>query len=336
MSGLQAHVDEYLRLRRALGFKLMREGQMLPQLAAYLEAAGAVTVRSDLAISWAQLPRGVQAIKWAQRLSAARAFAVYMKTIDPQTEVPPRDVFGARQRRPTPYLWSEEEICRLLEAARMLRPPIRAASYEALLGLLAVSGMRVGEAIALEREDVDLTTGVITIADAKLGRQRLVPLHPSATDALRSYAQERDRLCPRPRSEAFLLSSVGTALDYSCVFRAFVKLTTAVGLRTPTARPRMHDLRHRFAVETLIRLQRSGEVAGRMPALSDYLGHVNPAGTWWYVSATPELMELTAKRLEERFGGRRWVRSHPRCRPISPSALDASAAPARTRPPLTV
>jgi integrase/recombinase XerD len=306
MSGLQERVDDYLRLRRALGFKLKREGQLLPQLVAYLEAAGAATVRSDLAISWAQLPRGVQPIKWAQRLSAARAFAVYMTTIDPSTEVPPRDVFRARQRRPTPYLWSQEEICRLLQAASTLRPPLRAATHEALFGLLAVSGMRVGEAITLQREDVDLAAGVITIREGKFGRSRLVPLHPSATDALRSYAAQRDRLCPEPKASTFFLSSVGTALGDHGVRKAFVKLTTEIGLRTATVRPRMHDLRHSFAVQTLIRWQRSGvEFGRRMPALSNYLGHVNPAGTHWYLSAAPELMELAAQRLHARFGGRR-------------------------------
>ncbi len=304
MSGLRQHVDEYLRLRRALGFKLTEHGQILPQLVSYLEAADQTTVKSELAIAWARLPEAVQPIQWAHRLSVARGFASYMKTIDPQTEVPPPDVFGARQRRPTPYLWSAQEVCRLLEAARALRPSLRAASYEALFGLLAVSGMRVGEALALQRDDVDLDAGVITITDAKFGRQRLIPLHTSATEELRSYADDRDRLCRRPKASTFLLSSVGTALRYCCVRKAFVKLTTEIGLRTATVLPRMHDLRHRFAVDTLIRLQRSGEVAGRMPALSDYLGHASPAGTWWYVSAVPELMELTAERLEERFGGR--------------------------------
>lgn len=244
MSGLRDHLDEYLRLRRALGFKLTREGQMLPQLVAFLEAAGAATVKSELAICWARLPEGAQPIKWAQRLSAARAFAVYMKAIDPATEVPPRDVFGARQRRRTPYLWSEGEICRLLEAASALRPPLRAASYEALFGLLAISGMRVGEVIALQREEVDLTAGVITIREGKFGRARLVPLHSSSSDVLRGYAARRDRLCPRPRASTFLLSSVGTKLDYSCVYRTFVMLTGAIGVRTAAVRPRMHDLRH--------------------------------------------------------------------------------------------
>ncbi len=304
MNVLSGHVEDYLRLRRALGFKLAREGQLLPQLVAYLEAAGAATLTSELAIAWARLPTGVQPIKWAQRLSAARAFAAYMQTIDPATEVPPRDVFGACQRRPTPYLWSQDEVCRLLEATRALRPPLRAATHEALFGLLAVSGMRVGEAIALARDDVDLAAGVITIQEAKFGRSRLVPLHPTATDALRCYAARRDRLCPRPRSTTFFLTTIGTALGYHGVRKAFVQITTAIGLRSATVRPRIHDLRHSFAVHTLIDWQRSGtEVARRIAALSDYLGHVSPAGTYWYLSASPELMELAADRLHARFGG---------------------------------
>jgi len=303
MSRLQEHVDDYLRLRRALGFKLKHDGQVLPQLVVHLEAAGAATITSELAIAWAQLSTGVQPLRWAHRLTAARGFARYMTAIDPATEVPPRDVFGARQRRPSPYLWSEEEICRLLAAARALRPPLRAASYEALFGLLAVSGMRVGEALALRREDVDLAAGVITIPEAKFARPRLVPLHPSATEQLGCYAARRDRLCPRPRATTFLLSCVGTALGYSSVHRTFVKLTGSIGLRTAAVHPRAHDLRHSFAVKTLIRWQRSGtDVSARMPALSDYLGHVNPAGTFWYLSAAPELMQLAAQRLDGRFG----------------------------------
>ena len=304
MSSLQEHVDDYLQLRRALGFKLKREGPLLAQLVAHLEAAGAATVRSELAISWARLPAGVRQARWAQRLAIARGFAVYMQTIDPATEVPPAGVFDARYRRRTPYLWSQSDICRLLEGARTLDPPLRAATHAALFGLLAVSGMRVGEAIALGRVDVDLDTGVITLQeqDAKLGRSRLVPLHPTATEQLRRYAAARDRLCPRARSSAFFLSNTGAALDYRRVREAFVQVTTEVGVRTATAQPRMHDLRHSFAVHTLVRWQRSGEVAERMPALSTYLGHVNPAGTWWYLSASPDLMELAADRLHARFG----------------------------------
>lgn len=306
MSRLQGHADDYLRLRRALGFKLQEHGRLLPQLVAYLEAAGAATVMSEPAIAWARLPEDAQPIYWAHRLTVARRFAAYMKAIDPATELPPRDVFDTRQRRPTPCLWSKEEIGRLLEAARALTPPLRAASYEALFGLLAVSGMRVGEAIALSQDDVDLTAGVIMIAEAKFSRSRLVPLHHSATEALRCYAARRDHLCPRPKAHAFFLSAASTQLTYSAVRATFVALTTTLGMRTAAMRPRLHGLRHSFAVATLVAWQRSAtDIAIGMPALSDYLGHVHPAGTYWYLSATPELMGLAAERLDERFGGLR-------------------------------
>lgn len=307
MSGLQAHVDDYLRLRRALGFKLERAGQVLPQLVAYLQAAGATTVTRELAIAWARMPAGAQPRHWAARLSIARGFAAYLKTIDPATEVPPADVFAVSYRRPTPYLWSPADIGRLLAAARALRPPLRAATFEALFGLLAVTGMRVGEAVALERADVDLDDGVITIRAqiAKLERARLLPLHPTTTDALRRYTAERKRLCPRPRSTAFFLSRTGTALDRSSVAETLRQITTALGLRSQTVRPRAQDLRHTFAVRTLIDWQRSGQIAPRIATLSTYLGHVSPAETYWYLSATPELMAPAAERLHTRFGGPR-------------------------------
>jgi integrase/recombinase XerD len=306
MSELSRHVSDYLRLRRALGFKLERAGQLLPQLAAYLEAAGAATVTSDLAITWARLPERARPNHWAQRLAIARGFARYLQTIDPAAEVPPAGVFPARRHRPAPYLWSGRDVGRLLEAARALRPPLRAATHESLFGLLAVSGMRLGEAIGLDRDDVDLGAGVITIREAKSGRSRLVPLHPTTTEALTRYAAERDRLCPRPRSRAFFLSSAGTALERSGVGKTLRTITTSIGIRTATVRPRAHDLRHSFAVATLIGWQRSGiSIDGNLAVLSTYLGHVSPADTYWYLSAAPELMELAARRLETRFGAAR-------------------------------
>lgn len=201
-SVLGAHVDDYLRLRRALGFKLKEDGHLLGQFIAYVEAAGATTLSSELAIGWARLPEGVHPNQWAKRLRVARRFAYYLHTIDPTTEIPPPDVFPTRRQRATPYLLSERDICRLLQEARSLRRPLRAASYEALFGLLAVSGMRVGEAIALQRQDVDLDAGLITIRQANHDRVRLVPLHPTAVEALRRYASERDRLCRRPGSSS--------------------------------------------------------------------------------------------------------------------------------------
>jgi integrase len=183
---------------------------------------------------------------------------------------------------------------------------MRAASYEALFGLLAVSGMRIGEAVALGREDVDLDAGVITILKPKGDRPRLVPLHPTATEALRRYAGVRDRLCPRPRSPAFFLSSAGTPVLDESLRKAFREIMTRIGLRTEQVRPRIHDLRHRFAVQTLIDWQRSGEnIDARIATLSTYLGHVSPADTYWYLSASPELMALAADRLADRFQGAR-------------------------------
>src|SRR6266536_5409170 len=303
MSDLARHLKDYLRLRRALGFKLEFEGQVLPQLVAYLDAAGTPTLTVELAVAWAELPQGVRPISLAHRLGAARGFAKYLQSVDPATEVPPCGIWPSVTRRPVPYLWSATDIARLLEAAQALRPALRAATHAALFGLLAATGMRVGEAIGLDRADVSLTDGVLAIRAAKFGRWRLVPLHPSATDALRSYAACRDQLCPRPRSTSFFVSSVGTSLCYGGVHRTFVQLTTVIGTRTPTSRPRIHDLRHSFAVRSLVQWHRSGvEIDGRMAVLSTYLGHVNPAGTYWYLSAAPELMELAAARLDGRFG----------------------------------
>jgi integrase/recombinase XerD len=303
-SVLEAHVDDYLRLRRALGFKLKEEERLLGQLVGYVETAGATTLSSELAIGWARLPEGVHPNQWAKRLRVARGLASYLQTIDPATEIPPPDVFPHRRQRATPYLFSHQDICRLLAEARRLRHPLRAASYEALFGLLAVSGMRVGEALALQREDIDLDAGLITIHKAKYDRARLVPPHPTATEALRRYASERDRLCPHPRSRAFFLSSAGTAVHRSCLGTTFREITTRIGVRTEAVHPRIHDLRHRFAVQTLIDWQRSGvKIDEHIATLSTYLGHVSPADTYWYLSASPELMALAAERVADRFGG---------------------------------
>ena len=304
-SDLAGHVQDYLRLRRALGFKLTFEGHVLPQLVAYLTAAGASTVTTDLAIAWAGLPQGVKPISLAHRLGAARGFAKYLQTIDPTAQVPPSGIWPTSHRRPAPYLWSQADIGRLLEAARDLTPPLRAATIETLLGLLAVSGMRVGEARHLTREDVDLVEGVLRIRDAKFDRERLVPLHPSATQKLRTYAACRDLARPTATSTAFFVSSTGAELTYSGILSTFVEITTALGLRTAQIQPRMHDLRHSFAVQTLLDWYRAGvDVNGQMIVLSTYLGHVHPAGTYWYLSAAPELMELAAARLTRHAGAR--------------------------------
>lgn len=306
MSALADHVEGYLRLRRALGYKLERAGHLLPKLVTYLEAAESPTLTTELAIAFARLPANARPNHWAARLAVVRGFARYLQTVEPATEVPPAGVFPARRHRPAPYLWSDDDIARLLAGARALHPPLRAATYEALLGLLAVSGMRVGEAIGLERDDVDFGTGVITIRHAKFDRPRLVPLHATTTAALRAYATERGRLCPAPRSTAFFVSGVGTRLNRSAVAMVLRQITTAIGLRSATVRPTPHQLRHSFAVRTLVDWHRSGvRVDEHIAVLSTYLGHVSPADTYWYLSASPELMALAAERLDACFGAGR-------------------------------
>jgi integrase/recombinase XerD len=306
MSALEGHLADYLAMRRALGYKLERAGKLLPQLVRFLQAAGAPTVTAELAIAWARLPESARPQYLAQRLAIARGFAAYLRTIDPATEVPPSGVFPAKRFRPAPYIWSGADVCRLVEQAGTLRPRLRAATHATLSGLLAATGMRLGEAIGLERDDVDLQQGIITIRHAKFDRARLVPVHETVTQALSRYAGERDRLCRRPRAQAFFLSSAGTALGRSGVEKVLRQLTTAMGIRTATVRPRAHDLRHRFAVATLIAWHQARLDAGEhIAVLSTYLGHVAPSDTCWYLSATPELMALAAKRLDEHLGAGR-------------------------------
>jgi integrase/recombinase XerD len=303
MSPLWGHVEDYLRLRRALGYKLERAGYLLPKLVTYVEAAGSATLTIELAVSWARLPANARPNHWAARLAVARGFARYLQTIEPTTQVPPAGVFPSRRHRPAPYLWSQRDLRRLLAGARTLRSPLRAATYEALFGLLAVSGMRVGEAVGLDRDDVDFQAGVITIRQAKFDRTRLVPLHATTTAALRAYATQRDGLCAAPCSTAFFVSNAGTPLNRSHVAKTLRTITTAMGLRTATVHPTAHQLRHSFAVRTLIGWQHSGaSIDERIAALSVYLGHVSPADTYWYLSATPELMALAAQRLDSRSG----------------------------------
>lgn len=192
---MQEQLQQYLRMRRALGFKLTWPGQALPQFVTWLEATGSQTITTDAAITWARLSQGAQPVTLSHRLGAVRGFARYLATIDPATQIPPAGVFGKQQRH-APFIYTPEQIQRLVRAAGVLHPPLRAATYQALFGLLAVTGMRVREALGLLRGDVDLVEEVILVRHAKFDRDRLVPLHPSAAAALRGYVTERDRASP--------------------------------------------------------------------------------------------------------------------------------------------
>ena len=217
MSALHRHVADYLRMRRALGYRLERAGLLLPQLVDYLEAAGASTVTADLAIAWARLPDRARPNHWSQLLAIARGFATYLQTIDPLTQVPPSGVFPTSRHRPTPYRWSRADIARVMQHAEGLHPRLRAATFQTVFGLLVVTGMRLGEVVGLTRDDVDTVAGVITIRHAKFDRVRLVPLHPTTTAALQSYAAERDRLCPHPRTASFFINTTGTPVQRNTV-----------------------------------------------------------------------------------------------------------------------
>jgi integrase/recombinase XerD len=302
MSALGDCAEEYLSTRRALGYKLVKQARLVTQFVDHLDRLGATRITTETALSFAMNPENAQPIWWQQRLSAVRGFACYMVTIDPATEVPPGNLLRGAVTRAVPYLYTSSEIIELMASTAVLRPVLRAATYETLIGLLAVTGMRIGEAIALQRDDVDLERGLITIRFSKFDRERLVPLHSSTTAALGSYAARRDERFPVRRATTFFVSSRGTPLLHSGVQRSFATLVAKVGLqpRSPRCRPRVHDLRHRFAVETLLDWYRSGEdVAAKLPVLSTFLGHVKPRNTYWYLSATPELLALAAARLEQ-------------------------------------
>lgn len=301
MSVLADALRDYLNMRRALGFKLDRTGQSLGQFVAYADQLGAEHVTVELALAWATQPAGADPGWHGARLSAVRGFARYLSAVDPATQVPPADVLPQRAQRRVPYLYSETEIAALLAATKDLRPPLRAATYATLIGLLAVTGMRVGEAIALDRDDVDLRNELIVVHHSKFGKSRQLPLHPTTTRALGDYAATRDRLCRAPHTSAWLVSTRGTRLLYKNVHLVFHRLTQQAGLRprSPRCQPRPHDLRHGFAVATLLAWYRDGgDVAARIPLLSTYLGHAHPGDTYWYLSAAPELLAQAAQRLE--------------------------------------
>ncbi|MGH2604624.1 MAG: tyrosine-type recombinase/integrase, partial [Dehalococcoidia bacterium] len=252
MTDLRRAAEDYLALRRSLGFKLASQGYLLESFVSYAEQAGASRITVELAVAWARLPSGRDPVWHARRLSAVRVFAKHLTALDPTTEVPPADLLPYHSRRAVPYLYTPAEIDALMAAARGIRSPLKAATYETVVGLLVVTGMRVGEAIALDRKDVDWKHRLLTVVDSKFGKSRELPLHASTVAVLRAYARRRDRLCPRPKDPSFFVSTTGTRLIYNNVHMGFHKLVRQVGLkpRSPRCRPRLHDVRHSFAVTT--------------------------------------------------------------------------------------
>ena len=307
MSRLGRALDGYLALRRALGFELRRTEWALRRFVDFAEREGARWVTTDLALRWATRPTHVQAAERSARFGNVRRFAEYLHAVDPRTEVPPAGLLPGKVRRPEPYIYSDDELLRLIRAARALPSPtgLRAWTYATLLGLLAVTGMRHGEALALDRGDVDLDAGVLTVRRSKCRKARLVPVHATTCEQLARYARHRDHVHPTPRCDAFLVSERGLRLVQASVQHTFVVLSRQTGLRAPARShghgPRLHDLRHRLAVTTLMSWYRAGvAVDPKLPVLATYLGHTKVSDTYWYLSAVPELVRLAMARLDRK------------------------------------
>jgi integrase len=304
---MQATVEEYLSFRRKLGFELLIEGQELRRFARFADQIGhAGPITTELAVRWSTLPVDADRLYHARRLDMVRRLARYRVLLDPRTEIPPEGLLGPSYRRRQPHIYSDEEITALLRAAAELGPAggLRPHTYATLFGLLDSTGLRVSEALALARHHVDLEAGIITVAAGKFHRSRLVPLHSSAVQVLRAYADRRDRYRYRKTvcSDAFFLSEFGTSLKYHKVLLTFIDLRNQLGWKTGQSGrpPRIHDLRHRFAVRRLLRWYEEGVAIDRkIASLSTYLGHVKVSDTYWYLTAVPELLAVPAARFEQ-------------------------------------
>ncbi len=313
MNTLRQAVQEYLALRRGLGFKLKETGKGLHDFVTFMEKHGASYITQALALAWAQQPINVQPVHWAQRLTFIRGFARYRSATDPHTQIPQQGLLPFHPKRARPYLYSDDEIQRLLRAALNMpycyeRSELRPWTYHCLFGLLSVSGLRLGEARNLELQDVDLKAAVLTIRNAKFGKSRLVPLHSSTCKVLADYIARRQRHWrARVVSSCLFVSNWGNRLDSGDIHRTFYALSRQIGLRGVSERhgPRLHDMRHTFATNTLVRWYKSDQdPERRLPILSAYLGHVHIADTQWYLSGSPELMREAMRRLEHRWEDR--------------------------------
>lgn len=314
MKSLGEHLTEYIAARRALGTRLEEPAKTLRRFVKFLARKKARLITIQLALEWSQQSAGVQRATWARKLSMVRQFARWMSVIEPRHQVPPRRLLAVRHHRSQPHIYSNEEITQLMAGAAQLRSSkgMKSLTFETLIGLLAATGMRPGEAAALEIGDVDLQAQVLMIRESKFGKSRQVPIHPSTAMALQRYAEKRDQTFRHAGSTFFFLSDRGTSLELSTVRRWLCKVSMTCGLREKTADhrcgrgPRLQDLRHTFATKRLVEWYRAGaDVALQMPKLSTYLGHSSVGCTYWYIEAVPELLELATQcQLRSGQGGR--------------------------------
>ena len=304
MSELRQALEDYIAVRRSLGFDLRLPARLLCNFVSFVEANNSTYITRELAVRWAKQPDSAQPATWAWRLGMVRRFASWRSVTDPRTEVPPEGLIPYRYYRKPPYIYSDDEIERLICAASELPSSkgLRARSFSTLFGLLSVTGLRVSEALMLDREDVDLEQGTLTIRRTKFGKSRFVPIHSSTRDVLKRYDELRVRVFPRLATPAFFVSERGTRITEWNARYTFAKISQQIGLRAAAKGhgrgPRIHDMRHRFAAHTLIEWYRAGvDVERELPKLATYLGHVHVNDTYWYLEAVPELLQLATQRL---------------------------------------
>ena len=307
MNSLKGALRDYITIRRSLGFRLRLPASLLKNFVKFLQAERASYITTELALRWAIQPTQAQPSTWAWRLGMVRRFAKWLSAMDPRTEIPPVGILSQRYRRKTPHIYTDTEIKRLLGQAQQLPSSkgLRASTFTTLFGLLVVTGMRVNEALGLDRQDVDLTLGILHIRRTKFGKSRYVPVHPSTVEALKKYAEARDRIVSALSTPAFFMSERGDRIADWTARYTFAKLSQQLGLRKSAKGhgrgPRLHDMRHRYAARTLVQWYRAGlDVERELPKLATYLGHVHVNDTYWYLEAVPELLQLATDRLIER------------------------------------
>jgi integrase/recombinase XerD len=301
MTGITIHqrVEDYLTMRRALGYALVADGRLLLDFAGRLDRDGCGTVTVAAALAWATGSQ-TSADQQGRRLGIVRVFARHLHALDPACEIPPPGLLPMRRYRPAPFIYSDTDIAALVHAAGTITAPLPSATMKALISLIASTGLRLGEALGLDRADVDSDASMLTVT-GKGGKTRLVPIHLTTAAMLADYARRRDRLCRLVGADSFFLTTGGRRPLQRGVQDTFARLLTQAEIGTPPGRrrPRIHDLRHSFAVNTLTDWQRTGlDIAAQLPVLSTYLGHDGPDATYWYLQATPELLGLAADRLE--------------------------------------
>lgn len=308
MKTIAAHVEDYLQLRRGLGFKLKENGYLLRDFARYCGRKRASHITTDLALQWAVMPDNIRPEQRGVRLGMVRVFARHLAAIDPRTEIPALGLLPSRKRRSVSCFYQDDQVVRLVRSAETVckTDAFKGLTCSTLFGLLAVTGMRVGEALALECGDVDLKRGVLSLSVTKGDRKRLVPLHVTTTRKLACYNAVRTELHPSSSTARFFVTSQGNALPHPTVNRWFLTLARRIGLRgaAPERGLRLHDLRHYFAIRTLLRwYQEDTDVGVHLRDLATYLGHCHVSDTYWYLSAAPELLQLAAHRWHSSEGG---------------------------------